>query len=81
MKPWKIHLAFGGGFLALILLHLVLDLVAGVSFGKATWKELSSIKPMEYLMFALMWYGIAFSQNPDQRRPQLTALNLNGTHD
>jgi hypothetical protein len=81
LKPWKIHLAFGGGFLALILLHFVLDLVAGLSFGKATWQAFSSIKPMEYLMFGLMWYGIAFSQFPHQRRPQLTALNLNGTHD
>jgi hypothetical protein len=81
LKPWKIHLAFGGSLLALILLHLVLDLAAGRSFGKATWQALSSIKPVEYLMFGLMWYGIAFSQYPDQRRPRLTALNLNGTHD
>jgi hypothetical protein len=81
LKPWKIHLAFGGGLLALILLYLVLDLVAGLSFGKATWLAFSSIKPMEYLMFGLMWYAIAFSQYPAQRRSQLTALNLNGTHD
>jgi len=81
LKPWKIHLAFGGGLLALLLLYLVLDLVAGLSFGRATWHAFSSIKPMEYLMFGLMWYGIAFSEYPDQRRPQLMALNLNGTHD
>ncbi|MEA2205941.1 MAG: hypothetical protein QOE77_2717 [Blastocatellia bacterium] len=81
LKPWKIHFAFGGGFLALILLHVVLDLVAGVSFGKATWEALSSIKPMEYLMFGLMWYGIAFSHDPDEGHSRLTLLNLNGTHD
>ena len=81
LKPWKIHLAFGGGFLALVLLHLGPDLVAGLSFAKAAWQALSSIKPMEYLMFGLMWYGIAFSQYPGRRRPQLTALDLNRTHD
>ena len=64
-----------------MLLHLVLDLAAGFSFGKATWRALSSIKPMEYLMFALMWYGLAFSQNLDQRRSRLTALNLGRRHD
>jgi hypothetical protein len=80
LKPWKIHLGFGGGFLTVLLLSVAINLTNGEAFGDATRHAFSAIKPMEYLMFMGLWYAAAFGASQDERGSRFTALNLSGNH-
>lgn len=76
LKPWKTHLGFGGGFLALLLFTIIHNATSEEALGRATWHAFSAIRPMEYLMFVGLWYAAAFSRFENERRSGLTALNL-----
>lgn len=80
LKPWKTHLEFGGGFLAVLLLTIAINLINGEPFGGATRHAFTAIKPMEYLMFLALWYAIAFRGSQHEPSGGLTTLNLSGSH-
>jgi len=79
LRPWKTHLGFGGGFLAVLLLSIVINLTNGEAFGRATRHAFSAIKPMEYLMFFGLWYAVAFSRSEHEPSSGLTTLSLSGS--
>ncbi len=73
---WKIHLLFGGGFLAVTAFNIVVNMFAGKHFSEAAWGALREIRPMEVLMLAAFWYGFAFYQPKDERSSPFISLNL-----
>ena len=74
-KKWKTHLVFGGGFIIVFIINVVLNFGSGQTFWRSMIAALSDIKPMEYAMFVLFWYAMASKQNFDSR-PTFTTLNL-----
>ena len=75
----KIHLFFVAAFLLALLFNITIGLMSGESVSGATWKAISEIKPMEYLMFALFWYACAVHRPEDDRQSSLISLNLSGS--
>jgi hypothetical protein len=80
LKPWKTHLAFAGGFLAVLLVSIAINLTNGEAFDRSTWQAFSAIKPMEYVMFLGLWYAVAFGRSQHETSTGLTTLNLSGRH-
>jgi hypothetical protein len=76
----KAHLIFGGAFLFALAFNIMSALMAGESFPAATWRGISEIRPMDYVMLALFWYACAFHRPKDEWESSLTALNLSGSN-
>ena len=72
----KIHLIFAGAFVLVLALNIIIDFTPGQTFLGATWKALSEIRPMDYIMFALFWYALAVHRPKDDWGSRLIALNL-----
>jgi len=72
----KAHLIFAGAFLLALGFGVTTELIAGQTFLGATWNAISEIRPMDYLMFALFWYGFAVYHPVDGWYSPLTTLNL-----
>jgi uncharacterized membrane protein YbhN (UPF0104 family) len=72
----KKHLIFPGLFLLVLAFNVTVALMAGQTFLGATWKAISDIRPMDYLMFALFWYSCAVHRPIDAWGSSLIALNL-----
>ena len=71
----KVHFFFVSAFLLVLALNITIDFTAGQTVWGATWKAISGIKPMDYLMFALFWYACAKRPNDDWDS-SLISLNL-----
>ena len=76
----KAHLIFGTAFLMVVVINIVIGLTAGQTILSATWKGLSAVRPMDYLMFALFWYACAVHRPGDDWRSPLISLNLSRTN-
>ena len=74
-NKWKVHLMFGGGFLLVFLINVVINKLIGQTVIQAIVSTLRSIRPLDYLMFALFWYALAHKNDSDSQS-QLTTLNL-----
>ncbi len=72
----KVHLFFGTAFLFVIALNIIIGFTAGQTILGATWKSLSSLRPMDYVMFALFWYACAVHRPGDEWHSPLISLNL-----
>jgi hypothetical protein len=80
LKPWKVHLAFGVPFLALLAFNIIYSVTGGAALGQAIWEGFAAVKPMEYLMYLAFWYAVAFCRFETERRSELTTLNLGRYH-
>lgn len=76
LKKWKIHVAFGGGFLAVLSITISANISGGQAFWDATLNALREIRPMEYAMLLLFWYSSVVYYPRDEWRSTLTTLNL-----
>jgi hypothetical protein len=76
----KAHLIFGTAFLLVLALNIVIGFTAGQTILGATWKGLSALRPMDYLMFALFWYACATHRPKDDWYSPLISLNLSRTN-
>jgi|GEM_PF-4536023 hypothetical protein len=76
LKPWKTHVGFAAAFLAILFLNLILKTTAGEPFSRALGHAFTAVTPVEYLMFAGLWYSLAFSRPSEVRRSAFTSLNL-----
>ena len=76
LKKWKIHVAFGGGFLAVLLVNISINIAAGQSFWGAALNALREIRAMEYMMLVLFWYSSVVYHPKDEWSSALTTLNL-----
>ena len=76
LKKWKIHVAFGGGFLAVLSFSVVANMGGGQAFWEATLNALRGIRPMEYAMLLLFWYSSVVYYPRDEWRSTVTTLNL-----
>lgn len=74
-NKWKVHLMFGGGFLLVFLINAVINKLSGQTLIQAIVSTLRSIRPLDYLMFALFWYALLHKNDSDSRS-QLTTLDL-----
>jgi hypothetical protein len=72
----KVHLVFGSAFLFVLALNIIIGFTAGQTALGATWKGLSALRPMDYLMFALFWYACAVHRPKDDWDSPLISLNL-----
>ena len=54
LKKWKIHVAFGGGFLAVLLVNISINIAAGPSFWGAALNALREIKLWNTYALALL---------------------------
>ena len=72
----KVHFFFVSVFFLVLALNIMIDLAAGQTFLGATWKAISGIKPMDYLMFAVFWYACAVHRPKDDWDSSLISLNL-----
>ena len=79
VNRWKVHLVFGGGFLLVFAINMVMNALNGQTVLRATVSSLQGIRPMEYLMFALFWYVLARGKESDARS-RFTTLNLSSKH-
>ena len=78
VSRWKIHLLFGGGFLAAISFSFMTNIVAGERFPNAAWSAVRAIRPVEVMMLILFWYAFAFYQPKNEWSSSFTTLNLQG---
>lgn len=76
----KAHLLFGGAFLFILALNIVLGFTPGQTVTVTIWNGLSAIKPMDYMMFALFWYVCVVHRPRDDWDSPLISLNLSRTH-
>jgi len=76
IPKWKMHLLFGGGFLAAIAFSVVVNMVAGEHFSEAAWSAVREIRPIEVVMLVAFWYYCAFYQPKDEWSSSFTSLNL-----
>jgi hypothetical protein len=74
----KVHLFFGVAFLAVITISVVINSFAGHTLLSSVVDAFRQIKPLEYLMFFLVWYWIARDQQTNPR-PTITSLNIGGS--
>jgi hypothetical protein len=72
----KAHLIFGGGFLFVIALNIIIGFTSDQTFLGGSWRAISEIRPMEYIMFALFWYACALHRPKDEWESSLISLNL-----
>jgi hypothetical protein len=72
----KVHFFFVSVFLLVLALNITIDLAAGQTVLGATWKAISGVRPMNYLMFALFWYACAVHRPKDDWDSSLIPLNL-----
>jgi len=77
-RKWKVHLFFGGGLLLVLAISVVINFLSGQTFLRATLGALREIRPVEYIMFVLFWYGFTRGRHSDAR-PTFTTLNLDGS--
>ena len=75
----KRHLVFVFAFLIAVVVNITMGLSSGESFLDATWKGVSEIRPMDYGMFAVVWYACAVHQPNDGWQSSLMSLNLSGS--
>ena len=78
LNRWKVHLVFGGGFLLVFTINVVINALDGQTVLRATISALQGIRPMEYLMFASFWYVLARGKESDSRS-RFTTLNLSSS--
>ena len=71
-------LVFVGAFLVALAFNITIALMAGESFPAATWRGISEIRPIDYMLLALFWYACAFHRPKDEWESSLIALNLSG---
>jgi hypothetical protein len=76
----KAHFIFGTAFLLVLALNIIIALTAGQTIAGAIWKGLSAERPMDYIMFALFWYGCAVHPPKDDWYSPLISLNLSRTN-
>jgi hypothetical protein len=76
ISKWKIHLLFGGLFLAAIAFNVVMNMVAGEHFAGAAWSAVREITPVEVAMLVAVWYSCAVYRPKDEWSTSLTTLNL-----
>jgi hypothetical protein len=76
LSKHKVHFFFVSIFLLVLTLNITIDLAAGEPVLGATWKAISGIRPMDYLMFALFWYACAVHRPKDDWDSSLISLNL-----
>lgn len=82
MKPgefvakYKVHFFFVSVFLLVLALTITINLMAGQTVLGATWKAISGIRPMDYLMFGIFWYACAVHRPTDEWDSSLISLNL-----
>jgi hypothetical protein len=76
----KAHLIFGTAFLFVLALNIILGFTASQTVLGAIWNGISSIRPMDYLMFALFWYACAVHPPKDDWYSPLISLNLSRTN-
>ena len=75
----KAHLIFGTAFLFVIALNTIFGLTAGQTLLGATWDGITSVRPMDYAMFALFWYACAVHRFKDDWHSPLISLDLSRT--
>ena len=75
----KAHLIFGTAFLFVLALNTILGLMAGQTLLGATWNGITAIRPMDYVMFALVWYACVVHRPQDNWHSPLISLNLSRT--
>jgi hypothetical protein len=82
MKPrefvakYKVHFFFVSVFLLVLAFNITIDFMAGQTVLGATWKALSGIRPMDYLMFGIFWYACGIHRPKDDWDSSLISLNL-----
>lgn len=77
-RKWKAHLFFGGGLLLAFVIGIAINFFSGQRLSVAILGAFREIKPVEYIMFFLFWYWLAYGQQTESR-PTLTTLNLGGS--
>jgi hypothetical protein len=76
----KVHFFFVSVFLFVLALNITIGFMAGQTVLGATWKAISEIKPMDYLMFAIFWYACAVHRPKDDWGSSLISLNLSRSY-
>jgi len=79
LKKHKVHFFFVSVFLSVLALNITIDFAAGQTLLSSTWKAISGIRPMDYLMFAVFWYACAVHRPKDDWDSSLISLNLSRT--
>jgi hypothetical protein len=79
LRKWKTHFLFGAGFLLAYSIYVVANIGSGRSFSASLLAALTDIKPFEYIMFGLLWYGFATGWQ-SKTRPAITTLGLNSSN-
>jgi hypothetical protein len=72
----KKDVIFVGSFLIVLAFNITIGFLTGQTVLGATWKAISEVRPMEYLMFALFWYACAVYRPGDDWGTSFTVLNL-----
>ena len=73
----RVHIAFGVGLVAIILIGFVSHLISHERLGQAAWGALSDIRPVEWLMFFVVWYSVAWGR-PSPNPNRTATLELSG---
>jgi hypothetical protein len=80
MKPGsklKVHIVFGVGLVAVFLFGLVSHLISDERLLQASWGAIKDVRPVEWLMFFVIWYSVACGK-PNLHPTKTTTLGLSG---
>ena len=55
----KVHIAFGVGLVAIFLIGFVSHLISNERLVQAAWGAVSDVRPVEWMMFFVIWYSVA----------------------
>jgi hypothetical protein len=72
----KTHLVFVSLLLMVLAVSTIMGFMAGQTLRGATWRAISEIRPMEYILFAGFWYDCAVRRSKEGWGSSLTTLNL-----
>ena len=73
------HLLFGGAVVIVLLIGFLSKVAAGEHIFRAVWDSTGDVRPVEWVMIVLFWYGCAFQRlQSGWTTGEVTTLGLSG---
>jgi hypothetical protein len=76
ISKWKIHVLFASLLLLAFTIPVIINLLDGAEMKGALKNAALEAKPLEVILFVIVWYCAATDRLDGERKNPLTLLNL-----